>query len=108
MKQLTEYLEGAALHWAVARCLGKRPSLFIFEQTGDLAREHAYSTDWSLAGPIIESYHIAIWWDGVWHSKLDGCQPHEVQDAFDPLVAAMRCYVYSELGETVDIPDELT
>lgn len=25
-----------------------------------------------------------------------------------PLIAAMRCYVASKLGDTVDIPEELT
>ena len=32
-------LTGTHLDWAVARSLGRRPSLFIFWQTGALAKE---------------------------------------------------------------------
>lgn len=45
----TSELIGPALDWAVARALGKRPSLFIFKQTGALAKEHNYSTAQSKA-----------------------------------------------------------
>lgn len=67
-----------------------------------------YSTDWAQGGPIIEREKIDIQYiDGVgWKAQqLFGgfayyCGP-------TPLVAAMRCYVASKLGDEVEIPEEI-
>ena len=103
MKIKTSELAGAALDWAVAKCEGIQDSEFV--------RTHMdawlYSTDWSQGGPIIEREKIGVWWDGVWHAKYDGCRPDQVQDAHTPLIAAMRCYVASKLGDELEIPNEL-
>ena len=103
MEIKTSELAGAALDWAVAKCEGIQDSEFV--------RTHMdawpYSTDWSQGGPIIEREKIGVWWDGVWHAKYDGCRPDQVQDAHTPLIAAMRCYVASKLGDEVEIPNEL-
>jgi len=105
----TSELTGAALNWAVARALGKRPSVFIFQQTGKLAPEHNYSTNWAQGGPIIEREKQVIAYEygpEVWHAYL------QVKGGTyygpTPLIAAMRCYVASKLGEEVDVPEELT
>jgi hypothetical protein len=68
------------------------------------------STDWRQGGPIIERERITI--DArehgqLWlaHSRLVG------QDGITgptPLIAAMRCYVASKLGDEIDVPNELT
>lgn len=71
----------------------------------------SYSTDWAQGGPLIEGERVWIApeigkegagnaWSAV---SLTG------QVAFGPtaLVAAMRCYVASKLGDEVDIPEEL-
>jgi hypothetical protein len=51
IKLKTSELTGAALDWAVAKC-----------EVGDAINEiddpHFYSTDWALAGPIIEREKI--------------------------------------------------
>lgn len=67
------------------------------------------STDWAQGGPIIErEKHIAPLWEPSiqsWYacnSKGTGAHPTS------PLIAAMRCYVASKLGDEVEIPDELT
>lgn len=65
------------------------------------------SRDWSQAGRIIEREHIAIDWSegNLWVASADdhpGCY-----SAPAPLIAAMRCYVASKLGEEVEVPDEL-
>ena len=108
MKIKTQDLTGPALDWAVARALGLRPSMFIVQQTGDLAREHRYSRDWSQGGPIIEREGIRLhrsvtdqWWAGP------ESDPHRPVAGPTPLIAAMRCYVASKLGDTIDIPEEL-
>lgn len=103
----TSELSGKALDYAVALCEGKRPSMFIYQQTGGLAKEHNYSSDWSQGGPIIERERIDVWsWIEDWSAgtiDTKGIRMH----GNTPLIAAMRCFVASKLGDGVDIPDEL-
>ena len=86
------------------------------------------SQNWAQAGPIIHREQIGIsppgsrvhrnggnspgwgpsgiWTATTWHAGVNGRRAiawHET----DPLVAAMRCYVASKLGDSVDVPDEL-
>lgn len=67
------------------------------------------STAWEHAGPIIERERMALnYLDDKWHagspatSKFNG----EGSDATGPtlLIASMRAYVISKLGETVELP----
>ena len=68
--------------------------------------EH-YSTDWSQGGPIIEKEKIAIDWDyDCWNASTANWPAY--YSASTPLIAAMRCYVASKLGYTVEIPEELS
>jgi hypothetical protein len=107
----TSELTGQALDWAVARCeVGDAA-----EQAGDWWKP---STDWAQGGPIIEREKIGIqrciraceyhgWLALKDESFHDRSGPDEVWGD-TPLIAAMRCYVASKLGEEVDIPKELT
>ena len=102
----THEASGLVLDWMVA-VASKHPSrtcvgLFDFW-------DYCFnpSTNWVQGGSIIEREKISVWWDGVWHAKYDGCRPDQVQDADAPLIAAMRCYVASKLGDEVEVPDEL-
>jgi hypothetical protein len=53
MKLKTSELQGAVLDWAVAKCeLG--------EAINEIDDPHFYSTDWALAGPIIEREGITV------------------------------------------------
>lgn len=120
MKIKTAELIGPTLDWVVAKC-GGTPGLHIIQKPGKTCVYGVLkmpsgemidwpvqpSTDWSQGGPIIHREKIGVWWDGVWHAKYDGCLHEEVQDADDPLLAAMRCYVASRLGDEVEIPEEL-
>ena len=68
------------------------------------------STDYSQGGPIIDREKISIrQWTNVpvvhAYMPVDGAEWSS--DAKSPLVAAMRCYVMSKLGDEVDVPDEL-
>lgn len=65
-----------------------------------------YSTSWSQGGPIIEQEGMTLMYqygDGYDAYKHTG---HK-QRGPTPLIAAMRCYVASKLGDEVDIPEEL-
>lgn len=77
--------------------------------------EANYATDWAQSGPIIEMEWLQLTpWpnesdeDMRWH-----CLQHDARvqcHAFGPtpLIAAMRCYVASKLGDEVDVSDQLT
>lgn len=110
----TNELSGAALDWAVAMCEG-----LITGDEFDIGfiREGGYtpSTDWAQGGPIIEREWLSI---ECWPNESDENtawaatrydQP-AISEAYGPtpLIAAMRCYVASRLGDEVDVPPELT
>ena len=69
------------------------------------------STNWEQGGPIIEQESIAICKleDGDWRGQLhaESLGPYCRQYGSTPLIAAMRCYVASKLGDEVEIPKEL-
>lgn len=96
MKIKTSELIGNALNWAVemAECEGAMYS----------GREcRPFCTDWAHGGPIIEREKINLWtegydWEATQYGKLQEWGP-------TPLVAAMRCYVGSKLGNEVDVPE---
>jgi len=64
------------------------------------------ATDWAQGGPIIEREGITLTHQQTqWVAQTD-------DDVFaygpTPLIAAMRCYVASRLGDSVNVPEELT
>lgn len=129
MKIKTSELIGPALDWAVAKCVGLGKLHYIdvvgristlktavmvwsMELPGDgHGDKFSPSTDWSQGGPIIERERISVCWEGtLWV----GSRYNETEERCwaqtsgpTPLVAAMRCYVASKLGDEVDVPEEL-
>jgi hypothetical protein len=112
----TSELTGVALDWAAAKAKGYSafvldPKRFIeMHETG----HYNYSIDWAQGGPIIEREWLDVtpWpnesdedmrWQCKQHDTTNGC----TQYGPTPLVAAMRCYVASKLGEEVEVPHEL-
>ena len=107
----TSELTGAALDWAVAKCVGHIDDETIIRRL-DPDEEGwciAYSTDWAQGGAIIEQEGMQLWKGGTWCASLDqSFNPQDFQTGTTPLIAAMRCYVASKLGDEVEIPEELT
>ena len=109
----TSELVGTALDWAVAKCeepVGGYKAWVQADLDKGILHGCHYSTDWEWCGPIIEREKINLittagypWratvymGGGVW---IDQHGP-------TPLIAAMRCYVASKLGEMVEVPEEL-
>ncbi len=100
----TSALTGAALDWAVAMCEGVVDGLYI------------PSTSWAQGGPIIERERIEWQWlpatdkqhqYGARKPSLGGLNRTFCMDGPTVLIAAMRCYVASKLGDEIDVPDEL-
>ena len=103
----TSELTGAALDWAVANCddSDEDTCLHIVLREG-----FTPSTDWAQGGPIIEREGISIWVfdDVTWKAENPFASGvDQVFEAETPLIAAMRCYVASKLGDEVEIPAEL-
>lgn len=129
VKIKTADLTGAALDWAVAIAEGFKPNqLYIskyphspasiytrtFDDDGNpegymTGPNRLYSQKWEAGGPIIEREKLDLWWcegNGFYTATKSGGK--SVEDGATPLIAAMRCYVASELGDEVEIPEELT
>jgi hypothetical protein len=109
MKIKTSELQGAALDWAVAKC---EKVEFTYEDHPhhEMFCMH-YSTDWSQGGPIVEREFITIMAleDGGWTASVGELWVAEEGGICGPtpLIAAMRCYVASKLGDEVEIPKAL-
>ena len=119
MKIKVSEATGVQLDWMVAKCEGF--DSFEFWHTGaitpryenGITRTHSFSTSWSQGGPIIEREKISPSWsiEGHWAAyKFDPNDELEasfMQFGPTPLIAAMRCYVASKLGDEVEVPEEL-
>ena len=116
----TSELIGPALDWAVAKALSdpshkpQFPDPLEGYGSGPVYTVGTYSTDWSQGGPIIERKVIAIYKGEPgarqpdWHAYKWGQQGVEHKGyGPTPLIAAMRCFVASKLGDEVDVPEEL-
>jgi hypothetical protein len=112
----TDELTGAALDWAVAKI--EHPDLLWGSGIGihhashqivipHLPEPQCYwspSTDRAQGGPISEREKIATAWHltrwVAWRGVVEHPGP-------TPLIAAMRCFVASRLGDDIEIPEEL-
>ena len=123
MKIRTAELTGPALDWAVAS-IEKMPKDAVSVVNGRPVVLRTYwgevtelrcefSTDWAQGGPIIEREGICLThpkydcWTAIGQDSTDLDTPLYQEDGPTPLIAAMRCFVASKLGEEVEIPEEL-
>ena len=96
----TSELTGVALDWAVSECEG------LLHDDGTVSDYWQPSELWEQGGLIIERERIEVRpYDGVNWIATDNLTNHTV--GATPLIAAMRCYVASKLGDDIDIPEEL-
>jgi hypothetical protein len=127
MKIKINELVGRTLDWVVCVAEGNSPTINPFRfgsvsygmyesELGYAVKQ--YSSDWAQGGPIIEREKISVVqnitldklhpeWD--WRATKAPHDPLDCTYAYGPtpIIAAMRCYVASKLGDTVDVPDEL-
>jgi hypothetical protein len=128
----TSELTGAALDWAVAKCEGvpnihivKKPGkVCIYGEIAGIDFPYQPSTDWAQGGPIIEREGINTFkYNKISNEEPDKWCAHKVvprpnlegstnmtaiaPEGPTPLIAAMRCYVASKLGDDINIPEEL-
>lgn len=110
MKIKTSELEGKVLNWAVRYALDNRRPLDYVENRDN------FSTCWNKGGPIgdLARINVRLIDDNpdVWAASLG--DPWRMLPSVysvtghSRLVAMMRCFVMSKLGEEVDAPEELT
>jgi hypothetical protein len=118
--------QGTALDWLVAKCEGFGPGQYMrnidirFNVAGKVSCllvpiDRAYThwsptTNWAQGGPIIEREIAKLerFSDALWEATaFTSNAQHFTQDGPTPLIAAMRCYVASKLGDTAEVPEEL-
>ncbi len=74
-----------------------------------------FSTDWAQGGPIIEREECVATIERLNSGDFRVQMPYDRQAEMPgryfygptPLIAAMRCYVASKLGDEVEVPEEL-
>lgn len=122
LKVKTSGLSGVHLDWAVAKAwqpVYSDSAILVAVLQGGF---HP-STDWAQGGPIIDREDIATspLPDGLWRAYAPrgtkfvprGKESQEVfnwvykQEGYTPLIAAMRCYVQSKMGDEIEIPENL-
>ena len=123
MKIKTNELIGPALDWAVAKC--ERLEIYqIWKDVINVTIERHFisytpSTSWVQGGPIVDREVLA---NGLrigrktvgalqfsCYAEYQGHMWEQCRMYYGPtpLIAAMRCYVASKLGNEVDVPEEL-
>ena len=121
----TSELIDAALDWVVAKAdenLYPKGDVRLLDgkvftieagdyEQSDRWQRYSPSTVWAQAGPIIQREQISVDFDA--DPECGGPCAASTRDSHcywvgpTPLIAAMRCYVASKLGDEVEVPDEL-
>lgn len=101
-------LAGIALNWLVAKCEGVFDESWPATAANDFGFH--YSTNWAQGGPIIDRERISLadvgehgWCATFKYGKFNHLQ--RVGETM--LIAGMRCYVASKLGDEVEVPEIL-
>ena len=112
MNITTSELRGLQLDYAVALIEGH--DYWRVTEKGRVWTDDAFtpSTDWAQGGPIIERECIEVGRQGgEWIACIDVPENGDWEAAgqYGPtlLIAAMRCFVQSKLGDEVEIPEVL-
>ena len=122
MKIKTSELIGPALDWAVTYALYGEQARYIYKHS---RQRNSYSTCWAHGGPLIEWEKINVvrcndmYFPkgnefGYYYEQLWRAEPYDMDSISQrfygptPLIAAMRCYVCSVMGDVVEVPEELT
>ena len=115
----TSELTGAALNWAVAQCLELKVTFDSWGvcYIGKVQRDESglgYPApfepcdNWAQGGPIIERELIETTRGGAYAEHFwKATRNSIIAYGPTPLIAAMRCYVASKLGDEIELPTEL-
>jgi len=114
----TSELKGIALDWAVAKIenpewwddgyMDGRPmriGRFKRRIASPDGGTYSPSTNWAQGGSIIEREWISLFING--DDRWVASTGIKAAVADTPLVAVMRCYVASKLGDDIELPEEI-
>lgn len=113
MKSKTSELTPLQINWVVATLEDHDPYVRQFQERRpqlvwlDDFNTARFATDWAQGGPIIEREGISVifHYNGAWTASNSNGKVCE--EGVTSLIAAMRCFVASKLGDEVEVPDEL-
>ena len=113
MKIKTNELTGPALSWAVMTAEGPDSFAANFYYDGDtpvciddqaeFPETWNPGEDWAQGGPIVEREGMTLIRYPGWTAVAGDVQA----SGPTPLIAAMRCFVASKMGDEVEVPEEL-
>lgn len=109
MRVRTRALTGAALDWVMAKIQGAHRAYLTLPDFLEYRKEgkFQYSTEWAKGGPLIDKkailFHGSAGAFTAWIPGVEGA----IAVGETHLIAAMRCLAAGELGEEVEIPEEL-
>ena len=115
MKVKVSEAKGQVLDYLVAQAMGmkiyrSKSGRWMRANYGEFNHRHGTpwfepTRNWGYAGPIIEREKMTLEWTGEdWMAYI---RHDEEYFGPTPLIAAMRCYVVSQLGDEVEVPNEL-
>jgi hypothetical protein len=116
---------GHVLDWMVAKADNREvlsticQKIYVADRSDGLSWLYGPSKWWAEGGPIIEQHQLCVGYR--YQCDPDYCPINEAATSCwarttsggylkygpTPLVAAMRCFVASRLGDEVDVPEEL-
>lgn len=120
----TADLIGPALDWAVDAIESGKPLeirhhksgsgewFFVADGVHYPSSHRKFSTDWRHGGPLIHKFQVGLLSPkqspcGEWHASTLHPDFTDFTHKDNPLIAAMRAIVASELGDAVQVPAEL-
>lgn len=101
------------LDWMVTKIKGEVNLEYYFPMRfrgAHIGGKFNYTTNWAQGGPIIEREEITVLrCFGKWRAEKEDNEGDTAwaEDGPTPLIATMRCYVASKLGDEVEVPGEL-
>lgn len=119
MKVKVSEATGTVLDWMVWSITFKDATKNVEELAAALDPNYSPTTDWAQGGPIIERAGIAVTRTPAEWCAYAPCGMIDIghygvvfkwghkQAGPTPLIAAMRCYCASVLGDDVEVPGEL-
>ena len=107
-------LTNKQLDWLVSCLEGNTLDIYRWLDTRERYKDFWYTSNWKQGGPIIEREKINVLDAGTcwgariidWSKNADG-RSCRCWYGHTPLIAAMRYYVASKLGDEVEIPKDL-
>lgn len=93
------------LNWAVAKVLGIED---VWLSSPQLRKQYRFDGDYAQGGPLLGKYRVEFQdRDPIWLARVKAGEEYILASGHSHLVAGMRAIVTKELGDIVQIPQQL-